>query len=269
MFDAHHHLWDTSVRDYAWMDGPWADPLRGRFDVARYESASGGDITGSVVVQALQTVDETRDLLALADGHPVSGVVGWVDLTGNTVAETLASLPGPLVGIRHMVQDEPDPEWLARPDVRQGIRAVADAGLVFDLLVKPPQADAALAVVRALPEVSFVLDHAGKPDIAGGGWEPWASWITAMAESPNVTVKLSGLVTEAAPGWRPEDVLPYARHVLETFGPSRVMFGSDWPVCTLAASYARVVDLVTEVLADEDRAEVFEGTARRVYRIER
>ncbi|MCP2335697.1 putative TIM-barrel fold metal-dependent hydrolase [Actinomadura rupiterrae] len=166
-----------------------------------------------------------------------------------------------------MVQDEPDPEWLSRPDVQRGLRAVADAGIVYDLLVKPPQADAALAVVRALPEVSFVLDHAGKPDIAGGVWEPWASWIAAMAEAPNVAVKLSGLVTEAGPDWRPDDVLPYARHVLEAFGPSRVMFGSDWPVCTLAASYRRVVDLVRVTLADEDRAEVFDGTARRVYRI--
>ncbi|KAB2346480.1 amidohydrolase family protein [Actinomadura rudentiformis] len=271
MIDAHHHLWDTAVREYAWMDGPWADPLRGRFDVERYAGvAKPHGVTGSIVVQALHSLAETRELLATADAKPIEGVVGWIDLTTPDVADTIAALSGPLVGIRHQVQDEPDPDWLARPDVRRGLRAVGEAGLVYDLLVKPPQADAALAVAEALPEVSFVLDHAGKPDIAGGVWEPWASWIMAMAGLPNVTVKLSGLVTEAESGWKSADILPYARHVVDAFGPGRVMYGSDWPVCTLAASYGQVLELAEAALdglSETECAEVFGGTASRVYGI--
>ncbi|TDC69350.1 amidohydrolase [Actinomadura sp. GC306] len=275
MFDAHHHLWDTAVRDQVWMDGPWADPIRGRFDLARYEQAAGPDgVTGSIVVQSLSSIEETRELLAVAQGPgPVVGVVGWVDLTAPDVAETLARLSaGPLVGIRHQVEDEPDPRWLLRDDVRRGLRAVGEAGLVYDVLVKPEQADAALATARSLPEVPFVLDHAGKPDIAGGVREPWASWITALAALPNVTAKLSGLVTEAAPGRWAEDVPPYARHVLDAFGPHRVMYGSDWPVCTLAAAFGEVTGLVRAAVArlpEAERAEVLGGTARRVYGIGR
>ena len=272
MIDAHQHLWDTAVRDYPWMDGPWADPIRGCFDVARYTEVAGSfGVTGSVVVQALHSLAETRDLLALAGMWPIMGVVGWVDLTAPDVADTIAGLSGPLVGVRHQVLDEPDPGWLTCPDTLRGLQAVGEAGLVYDLLVKPAQADAASEVVARLPEVSFVLDHAGKPDIARGMWEPWASWITAMAAAPNVTVKLSGLVTEAAPGFTSGDLLPYARHVLDAFGPSRVMYGSDWPVCNLAASYRAVLDLAESALAGlstSERDEVFAGTARRVYGIE-
>jgi L-fucono-1,5-lactonase len=265
--DAHHHLWDTAEREYTWMAGPWADPLRGRFDPARYAAVAPG-VDASVVVQAVHDEAETLDLLA-PRMPPIAGVVGWTDLTAPDVADRLAALrsAGPLVGIRHQAQDEPDPEWLTRPAVVRGIAAVGAAGLVYDLLVKPPQAVAALAVVRRLPEVSFVLDHAGKPDIAGGGWQPWADWVTELAAQPNVTVKLSGLVTEAAANWRPADILPYAEHVLSCFGPGRVMYGSDWPVCTLAASYDQVVALAAEALSPGDHAAVFGETARSVYRL--
>jgi L-fuconolactonase len=280
LIDAHHHLWDTAVRDYAWMDGAWADPIRGRFDAGRYaEATKPHGVTGSIVVQALHDLGETHDLLYAADNPvetetgdesgPIQGVVGWVDLTASDVADRLAALrsAGPLVGIRHQVQDEPDPQWLLRPPVVRGIAAVGAAGLVYDLLVKPPQADAALDVVRRLPEVTFVLDHAGKPDIAGGMWEPWAAWITSLAGLPNVTAKLSGLVTEAATEWKPADLLPYARHVLSSFGPDRVMYGSDWPVCTLAASYDQVLAVAEEALSPGDREAVFGETARSVYRL--
>ncbi|WP_433474287.1 amidohydrolase family protein [Spirillospora sp. CA-142024] len=267
MFDAHHHLWDTSVRDYTWMNGPWADPLRGRFDLARYTGAARPD--GSIVVQALHSAEETQELLAVAEGPgPVAGVVGWTDLTAPDVRDTLRRMPETLVGIRHQVQDEPDSAWLLRPEVRKGLAAVGEAGLVYDLLVTPRQAASALEAVRALPGVAFVLDHAGKPGIAGGAWEPWANWIGSLAALPNVTVKLSGLVTEAAPRWKPDDVLPYARYVLDTFGPGRVMYGSDWPVCTLAASHDQVAELAGAAVAGltpGERDEVFGGTARRVY----
>jgi L-fuconolactonase len=259
--DAHHHLWDTATREYGWMDGPWADPIRGRFDLARYASAVGAE--ASVVVQAVMDESETVELLAA----PVAGVVGWTDLTAPDVAERLAVLrsAGPLVGIRHQAQDEPDPGWLTRPDVVRGIEAVGAAGLVYDLLVKSPQAPAALDVARRLPEVSFVLDHAGKPDIAGGVWEPWATWIADLAALPNVAVKLSGLVTEARPDWKPAEILPYARHVLSAFGPSRTMYGSDWPVCTLAATPGQVTALAEEALSPGDRFQVLGETARLIY----
>ncbi|MCO6006050.1 amidohydrolase family protein [Actinoallomurus purpureus] len=279
--DAHHHLWDTAVRDYPWMDGPWADPLRGRFDAARYTDLTRPyGVRDSIVVQALQDVGETYDLLFAGDNPveteygdepgPIVGVVGWVDLTASDVADRMAEVrESPsghlLVGVRHAAQDEPDPEWLLRQDVQRGVQAVGAAGLVYDVLVRPPQAAAALALMRRLPEVSFVLDHAGKPDIAGGVWEPWATWITSLAALPNVTVKLSGLVTEAAPDWKPDDILPYARHVLHSFGADRVMYGSDWPVCTLAASYEQVLDLAREAVPPGDRDAVFGGTARRAY----
>ncbi|WP_329521340.1 amidohydrolase family protein [Spirillospora sp. NBC_01491] len=277
--DAHHHLWDTGAREYGWMDGAWADPVRGRFDAARYAEAAR-DVTASVVVQALPDAGETRDLLDTAHtaqaAGPVRAVVGWVDLTAPDAAATLARLLAApsgrhLAGIRHLVQDEPDPRWLLRADVARGVRAVGAAGLAYDVLVRPAQAEAALEFARRLPEVRLVLDHAGKPDIAGGAWEPWASWIEEMAALPNVTVKLSGLVTEAAPGWTPADVLSYARHVLAAFGPGRTMYGSDWPVCTLAATYGQVAALAEEACADlgeAARALVFGGTARRVYRLD-
>jgi L-fuconolactonase len=193
-----------------------------------------------------------------------------VDLTAPDLADRIAEVrESPsgrlLVGVRHQAQDEPDPEWLLRPEVVRGIEAVGGAGLVYDVLVRPPQATAALQLMRKLPEVSFVLDHAGKPDIAGGAWEPWATWIRSLAALPNVTVKLSGLVTEAAPDWKPDDILPYARHVLDSFGADRVMYGSDWPVCTLAASYVQVLTLAREAVPTGDRDAVFGGTARRVY----
>lgn len=259
--DAHHHLWDTSDAPYPWMDGPWADPLLGRFDVARYRAEVGSP--SSVAVQAVMEETETYELLAA----PVAGVVGWTDLTAPDIGARLADLraAGPLVGIRHQVQDEPDPEWLLRPPVQRGIAAVGAAGLVYDLLVKPPQAAAALETVRRLPAVPFVLDHAGKPDIAGGVREPWASWITSLAALPNVTVKLSGLVTEAGPEWEPSSILPYARHVLSSFGADRVMYGSDWPVCTLAASPEVVFSLATEAVPECARPAVFGHTARHVY----
>ncbi|NUT48272.1 MAG: amidohydrolase family protein, partial [Saccharothrix sp.] len=166
---------------------------------------------------------------------------------------------------------EADPRWLARPDVRRGLRAVADAGLVYDLLTLVHQLPAAIEAVRALPEATFVLDHLSKPSIATRDREPWASWIRELAAEPNVTCKLSGMVTEADHArWTVADLRPYADVVLEAFGPSRVMFGSDWPVCLLAGSYEEVVaaaEGVTARLTAAERDEVFGGTAARVYRL--
>ncbi|MET8955806.1 amidohydrolase family protein [Streptomyces sp. NPDC004393] len=276
--DAHHHVWDLSVRDQDWITGSALAPLRRNFtlaDLAPEARAAGVDRT--VLVQTVTVAEETPEFLALAEEHPlVAGVVGWTDLTEPGVAETLArlrALPGGahLRGIRHQVQGEPDPEWLLRADVRRGLAAVADAGLVYDLVVLPRQLPACARAAAAHPGLTFVLDHLGKPPIASGALEPWASQVRALAALPNTVCKLSGMVTEADwATWTPADVRPYADIVLDAFGPERIMFGSDWPVCTLAASYGEVLrtaERLTLGLGADDRAQVFEGTARRVYRL--
>ncbi|MET9479174.1 amidohydrolase family protein [Streptomyces sp. NPDC006638] len=274
--DAHHHLWDLSVRDQDWITGPALAPLRRDFTLADLEpEARAAGVTATVVVQTITVAEETPEFLAIADGSDlVAGVVGWTDLTAPDVADALAALralPGGdrLVGIRHQVQGEPDPEWLLRPDVQRGLAAVAAEGLVYDLVVQVSQLPAATRAAELLPGLTFVLDHLGKPPIASGAIQPWADHVEALAARPNTVCKLSGMVTEAAwDSWTPNGLRPYADIVLAAFGPSRLMFGSDWPVSRLAASYAEVLDAartVTDALTEPERTEVFSTTARRVY----
>jgi L-fuconolactonase len=241
-------------------------------DLAPLTAAAGIDRT--ILVQVLPSRAETAEFLALAgEPGPVAGVVGWTDLTSDRVRESLAALRSErggahLVGIRHLVQGEPDPRWLARTDVRRGLRAVAGAGLVYDLLTLPHQLPAAIDTVRALPGLTFVLDHLSKPPIAAGELRPWAALVRELAALPNVSCKLSGMVTEAGPRWTVAGLRPYAEVVLDAFGPDRVMFGSDWPVCLLASSYAAVTSAaweLTAALTREEQALVFGGTAARVY----
>jgi L-fuconolactonase len=250
------------VREQPWITDDMA-AIRRSFGVADLAAAAVG-MDATVVVQTVCDAAETDELLAVEE---VAGVVGWVDLTAAGVAERLAELRGTrLVGIRHQVQDEPDPRWLCRPDVRAGLRAVADAGLVYDLLTVPSQLEAAIETVRALPELQFVVDHLSKPPIASGELEPWASRIRALAAHENVACKLSGMVTEADwSAWTVEDLRPYAEVVLDAFGADRVMFGSDWPVCLLAASYGEVVRAAEQLTSVHERDRIFGGTARRIY----
>jgi L-fuconolactonase len=269
--DAHHHVWDLAVRDQPWTAG--FPTLRRGFSFDELRPAlERHRVDASVVVQTGPVFEETAELLAAGDSH----VVGWVDLTGADVADRLAELlaaPGGrrLVGVRHQVQDEPNPGWLRRVDVRSGLAAVSDAGLAYDLLVRPPQLAAALDTVRSRPELRFVLDHAGKPPVASGMIEPWQRFVAELAAEPNVAVKLSGLVTEADPdGWTVEQLRPYADVVLEQFGADRTMFGSDWPVCLIAAGYDEVLyaaEQLTDALSASERVAVFGETARRWYRI--
>ncbi|GLY63410.1 amidohydrolase [Amycolatopsis taiwanensis] len=273
--DAHHHLWDVTAREHAWLDTPSMAPIRKTFTVADLEmEARAAGIERTVLVQVLPSVDETREFLSVAQQTPlIAGVVGWVDLTRPDVADTLAELtePAGLVGIRHLVQGEPDPDWLNRPDVRRGLRAVADAGLRFDLLTLPHQLPAAIDTVRALPELTFVLDHLSKPPIASGRLDPWARLFRELAAEPNVVAKLSGLVTEAGPGWEIATLRSYTELAMEAFGPGRLMFGSDWPVCLLAAGYSAWAEAAFELtgeLSPAERAEVFGGTATRVYQLD-
>ena len=275
--DAHEHVWDLGVRDQPWIAGELS-PLRRSFavgDIADERAAAA--IDGVVLVQTIAVAEETRELLALALAEPlVVGVVGWVDLTVADVAARLEALrAGPggerLVAIRHQVQGERDPRWLSRPDVRRGLRAVADAGLAYDLLTLPHQLPAARETAAALPELRFVVDHLSKPRIAAGELEPWATDMRALAALPNVSCKLSGMVTEADwSSWTVDSLRPYADTVLDAFGADRVLFGSDWPVCTLAARFADVVDAAEQLTAELTSAEreaVFAGAARAAYRL--
>jgi len=274
--DAHHHLWDPAHRRYPWMAGDALAPIRRRFDAGDLKpllDASGIDRT--VVVQTVSSLKETREFLQTAvENDFIAGVVGWVDLTDRSVAKTIAGLKTSkggsfLVGIRHQVHDEPDPEWLLREDVQRGIAAVGEAGLVYDILVRTRELPAAVETVKRHPGVSFVIDHAAKPRIAAGAWDAeWEKALAPMAGHANVTCKLSGLVTEADwKSWAPGQLEPYVNRVLDWFGPERCMFGSDWPVCLLAASYAEVVETMRSIVGDD--ANVFGETATRVYGLER
>ena len=277
--DAHHHLWDPGRRAYPWMDESVA-AIRRPFGVDDLDAAAGPEGFGqTIVVQAASSVEETEELLDVAAASDrVAGVVGWVDLAGPGVAATLAALrarPGgqALVGVRHQVHDEPDPGWLLRDDVGRGLAAVAAAGLVYDLLVRERELPAARALARRLPELTLVVDHLAKPRIREGITEPWAGELAALARQPNVACKVSGLVTEADWGaWTPGQLVPYVRHAAEVFGPDRLLFGSDWPVCLLAAGYAEVVGAAVETLdraglGPAERDAVLGANARRLYRL--
>lgn len=275
--DAHHHFWDPARADYPWMTGSF-EPVRRPFgpgDLAPVLASNGVEAT--VLVQTRSSLDETREFLQTAAVTPfVRGVVGWVDLTEPDVADVIAelrALPGGdrLAGIRHQVHDEPDPDWLFRDDVRRGIRAVGEAGLAYDLLVRTRELPAALAVAQALPDVRFVIDHIAKPPIRDRVFEPWADRLTPFAGLEHVVCKLSGMVTEADwERWQPVDLAPYVDHVLGVFGPRRMLFGSDWPVCLLASTYDRVLDTARDLLgglSGSEAAAVFAGTATKVYRL--
>ena len=229
-------------------------------------------------MQTMGVEEETPDLLQMAQTAPeVGGVVGWVDLSAPDIADRLAALrqsPGGeyLVGVRHLVQDEPDPDWLRRPEVRRGLEAVGATGLVYDFVVRNYQLPAVVETAAALDGVRFVLDHGGKPDIANGVIQPWRSQVRELARLPNVAVKLSGLVTEADHrSWTAKQIRPYAEVMVDAFGATRTMWGSDWPVCLLAATYEEVVaaaeDFVATLSASE-RDDVFGGTALAWYSLE-
>ncbi len=272
--DAHHHVWDLDVRPQSFLAAFPSIHRTFLLDELEPLLADAG-VDGTVLIQVDAVTAETEEFLALAAREPViRGVVGWVDLTSGAVSEEidrLRTLPGGdlLVGIRSLVESEADPRWLLRDDVLDGLRALAGAGLVFDLLVTHDQLPAAVEVVGLVPELRFVLDHLGKPPIAAGRLDPWREQITALAAYPHVVAKLSGLVTEAGDGWTIETIRPFAAHLLDVFGPDRVMVGSDWPVCLVgASSYAQVTELHDSLVAHLDpaeRAAIRGGTAVRWY----
>jgi L-fuconolactonase len=272
MIDAHQHFWIYDAAEYGWIDGTMAPLQRDFLPGDLKPEMDRADVTACVAVQARQSLEETHWLLELADAHPfVAAVVGWVDLQAADVdaqLERVAAHPK-LVGLRHVVQAEA-PGFMDREAFRHGVSRLARHGLTYDILVYARQLPEAVTFARAFPGQPFVLDHLGKPDIRGNGFSEWRRHFGALAALPNVTCKLSGLVTEADwRNWTPAQLRPYLDAALEAFGPSRLMLGSDWPVCLLAARYDDVVALVRDALAEyspDEQEQVLDRTARRIYR---
>ena len=270
--DAHQHFWVYNEADYGWMDERMGR-LRRDFlpgDLAREQAALAFD--GSVAVQARSTLEETAWLLELADADErIRGVVGWVELCSPEVSEQLdlfAAHPK-CVGMRHLVHDEPDVEFMLQPEFLHGLEKLDSYGLVYDLLLRPPHLPIARRVVERFPNQRFVLDHMAKPAIAEQRFSPWDEDLRRLARCENVSCKLSGLVTEAEwNGWKPRDFAPYLEIVLDAFGSERCMVGSDWPVCTLAGEYSEVMKLVIDwisQLSASEQAAILGETCSRVY----
>jgi L-fuconolactonase len=275
--DAHQHFWDPALAIYPWMTDDFSVIRRAYTPEDLRPALELTGIEYTVLVQTRSSLDETREFLRIASEVSfVAGVVGWVDLTAPDVAATLAWLKqgqggGYLVGVRHQVHDEADPNWLDRPEVRRGLVAVGDAGLTYDLLLRAREIPAALRAARDLEELRFVVDHMAKPAIASGEDPKWTVGFREFSRLENAAVKVSGIVTEAHwHHWERSDLQPYVDITLETFGPSRMMFGSDWPVCLLATTYANwfmTVGEVTSGLTSSEVDDLFGGSARRAYRL--
>jgi L-fuconolactonase len=271
MLDAHQHFWTIARGDYDWMspDLPalWRD--YGPEDLAPLMARAG--ITRTILVQAAETEAETDFLLGIAARAPsVAGVVGWLDMMAADFPARLAHYrrqPG-WVGLRPLLQDHP-PEEILHPAFLANLRHVEAADVPFDLLTFPQHLPNAIEALRGVPKLRVVVDHLSKPRIGAGELDPWRAHLSALAAMPNVCCKVSGMVTEAGPEWRFDQFRPYLRHVAEAFGPERLIFGTDWPVCTLAASHAEVVmlarGLLSELYGPEDLARIFEGNGRRFY----
>ena len=282
VIDAHHHLWNTARRDYPWMDGDAFAPMcrtYGLLELGAVTSASG--VGSTVLVQTVPDLVESAEFCAIAaeSAGLVAGVVGWVDLSlGAAVTEQLDQLRaglggGTLVGIRHQVQDESQRDWLLRDDVVVAIAEVGAAGLVYEMLVLTDQLRSAVDLAARLDTMTFVLDHAAKPPFTRGPdvWDEWKCGVVTLAAHPNVVCKLSGLATEANwSSWDADTLRPAVEHVLEAFGPDRLMFGSDWPVCELAGPYGEILaaaNKLTESCTSSEREQIFHRTATRVYRL--
>jgi L-fuconolactonase len=269
--DAHHHLWTLARGDYGWLT-PALAPIYRDFqlsDLAPHLSIAG--IAGTILVQAAPTEAETMFLLDVAESAElVRGVVGWTDFDAADGVARIDALAARtlLVGLRPMVQDIDDDDWLLGPALAPQLAAMARNRLVFDALVLPRHLPKLLQVIGKHPDLIFVLDHCGKPRLATGEVAMWQRDIVLLAEHPNIVCKLSGLVTEAAPDWRIEDLRQVVDHVRACFGPRRLLWGSDWPVVNLAGGYARWFAAAGSLLADlsaDEKADIFGGNAARIY----
>jgi len=266
--DAHQHFWRYDRREYGWIDDSMAALQRDFLPEDLKPELECSGFQGCVAVQARQTLEETRWLLELAESHPfILGVVGWVDLRSPRLRFELESLAGQskLVGVRHIVQSEPDERFLLQPDFLRGIAMLEEFDLAYDILIYARHLPVAAEFVARFPRQRFVLDHLAKPPIKSGAITDWARGIQELASFGNVYCKVSGMVTEADwQAWKPEDLRPYLDIAFDCFGTRRLMIGSDWPVCTVAGSYSRVMDVVKDYLgkyAIEERDAVLGGNA--------
>jgi L-fuconolactonase len=272
--DTHQHFWRYEPVDYGWIDDRMLalqrdflpDDVRPAMVEAGYDAA--------IAVQARQTPEETTALLDLADRHQwIAGVVGWIDLQTDDIEARLGSVARSpkLVGVRHIVQDEADDRFLLRPAFCRGVGLLEASGLTYDILVYPKHLSVVADFVSRFPQQRFVLDHLAKPDIRSGAVAKWAEDLRAVAAHPHVMAKLSGLVTEASwSRWTPTDLAPYLDVAFDLFGSERLMVGSDWPVCTLAATYGSTMAVWTDYLAARpaaERAAVLGGNAERFWRL--
>lgn len=270
IIDAHQHFWRIARGDYGWMTDQVA-PIRRDILPADLEPlARASGVTGTVLVQAAPTLDETQFLLGLADRSPmIRGVVGWIDLTGDVAAQLSRIAHPALRGIRPMLQDIDDTRWILQDGVIDSLRHVAGAGLRLDALITPRHLPVVEELARRVPSLPIVIDHCAKPVFDGTDPGPdWRRGIDALAAHPQVSCKLSGLANEFGPGWSADTLRPVFDHVLRAFGPERLMWGSDWPVLELAGTYAdwlQVAQTLCAALSDADRAQVFGQTAIRFY----
>jgi len=269
--DAHHHLWTLGRGDYGWLTAD-LQPIYRDFTLDDLmPQLSAGGIEGTILVQAAPTEAETMFLLEIAAAADVvRGVVGWTDFDAADRQSRIEALARRqlLVGLRPMVQDSADDDWLLRPALAPVLTAMAQHGLVFDALVVPRHLPRLLQVVDRHPDLTFVLDHCGKPALASGELEAWKGAIAQLAERDNIVCKFSGLVTEARPDWQLADLRGAVDHVLACFGPWRLLWGSDWPVVNLAGGYAKWLVAAESLLADlspDERASAFGGAAARIY----
>ena len=274
--DSHHHVWDLSLRRQDWMVGESFDKIKRNFDMQDFRAASANaGIDKTILVQTVMKYVETPEFLELAaDDSLIAGVVGWLEISAEDAIDHLdhyETVRGHeyLVGIREVAHDLPDPGLLMRAQTIKNVRELGKRGYAFDLLTKTPQMHAAIELVKAAPEVRFVIDHISKPMIADGLLEPWKEMMTVLASLPNTFCKISGLVTEAQwDNWKASDFQPYIDLLLEKFTPSRLMFGSDWPVALLGGSYQQIVDLadeLTQPLSASEKRDFWGGTAIRAY----
>jgi L-fuconolactonase len=270
--DSHQHFWRYDPVQYPWMRDDMALLRRDYLPAQLAPLLQSVQFDGSIAVQARQSLAETEWLLALSDQHPaIQGVVGWVDLRSPALAAQLEQFaPHPkLVGVRHVLQDEPEDEFMLLPEFQRGIGQLAKFGLTYDLLLFPRHLPIAVKLVRAFPEQPFVLDHLAKPLIAHGQISPWREDLRELSKLPNVFCKLSGMVTEARwRDWTSEQFEPYLDAAVEAFGTERLMIGSDWPVCTLSAAYSEAMDIVmryVEQFLAHQRDNILGGTCARFY----
>lgn len=269
--DSHQHFWKLSRGDYGWLT-PDKGPIYRDFgpgDLAPLLARNA--IARTIIVQAAPTVAETKYMLEIAAADPsIAGVVGWVDFTAGDAPATVRELARDklLLGLRPMVHDIPDDDWLLRADIAPALREMTATGLVFDALVQPRHLSRLLVFADRYPDLHIVVDHGAKPFIRARKLDPWRADMAALAARPHLVCKLSGLATEAASDWRPADLAPYVAHLVATFGPSRLVFGSDWPVVDLAGGYDRWFDAAIELtsgLSQADRDAIFGGNAARTY----